>query len=84
MSSSQNQTQQSATGGRPTGATGGGYNRYPCMNWQQEGHPQNYNFVDQKDRLCAHCMVSSISSTVSLCANYPISAHPAGAERKAL
>ncbi|KAH6841799.1 hypothetical protein B0T12DRAFT_423863 [Alternaria alternata] len=55
---SQNQPQQSSTGGRPTGATGGGYNRYPCDNWQQEGHPQNYTFVDQKGRLCAHCMVS--------------------------
>ncbi|KAG9185234.1 hypothetical protein G6011_07778 [Alternaria panax] len=56
MSSSQNQTQQSSTGGRPTGATGGGYNRYPCVNWQQEGHPQNYNFVDQKGQKCPHCL----------------------------
>ncbi|KAH6870330.1 hypothetical protein BKA58DRAFT_420897 [Alternaria rosae] len=51
MSSCQNQMQQSSTGGRPTGATGGGYNKYPCPNWQQAGHPSNYNFVDQKDQL---------------------------------
>ncbi|RAR02968.1 hypothetical protein DDE82_005524 [Stemphylium lycopersici] len=55
-SSSQTQQQQSSSGGRPTGATGGGYYRHPCRNWQQEGHPQNYNFIDQNDQLCAHCL----------------------------
>ncbi|USP80965.1 hypothetical protein yc1106_08239 [Curvularia clavata] len=55
-SSSQNQHQQSSSGSRPTGATGGGYYRHPCRNWQQEGHPQNYNFIDQNDQLCAHCL----------------------------
>ncbi|KAI4918798.1 hypothetical protein J4E90_003187 [Alternaria incomplexa] len=38
--------------------SGGGYNKYPCPNWQKHGHPSNYNFVDRKDELCAHCMNS--------------------------
>ncbi|KAJ6191723.1 hypothetical protein J3E72DRAFT_380800 [Bipolaris maydis] len=54
--SHQNQQHQSSSGGRPTGATGGGYYRHPCRNWQQEGHPKNYNFIDQNDQLCAHCL----------------------------
>ncbi|RMZ74208.1 hypothetical protein GMOD_00003214 [Pyrenophora seminiperda CCB06] len=56
MSSSKNQNQHSSSGGRPTGATGGGYNKYPCRNWQQPGHPKDYNFIDQNDQLCAHCL----------------------------
>ncbi|KAF1835974.1 hypothetical protein BDW02DRAFT_596777 [Decorospora gaudefroyi] len=55
-SSTQNQNQQSSSVRRPTGATGGGYYKHPCRNWQQEGHPKNYNFIDQNDQLCAHCL----------------------------
>ncbi|KAI4607878.1 hypothetical protein J4E83_009422 [Alternaria metachromatica] len=35
---------------------GGGYNMYPCPNWQKQGHPSIYDFVDRKDELCAHCI----------------------------
>ncbi|KAI4611328.1 uncharacterized protein J4E87_010521 [Alternaria ethzedia] len=34
----------------------GGYNKYPCPNWQKQGHPSNYDFVDRKDELCDHCI----------------------------
>ncbi|KAI4923106.1 uncharacterized protein J4E92_007859 [Alternaria infectoria] len=37
---------------------GGGYNKYPCPNWQKKGHPSIYDFVNKKDELCAHCMDS--------------------------
>lgn len=45
---------------------GAAYNRYLCSNWQKEGHPQNYNFVDRKNQLCAHCMDSLSSSQIGL------------------
>lgn len=80
MSSSQGQQQQSSGGSRPTGATGGGYYRHPCRNWQQEGHPKDYNFIDQNDQLCAHCLVGLSLHTVQLPANCRTSAHPAAVE----
>jgi len=36
--------------------SGGGYNMYPCPNWQEKGHPSNYNYIDEKDLLCGHCI----------------------------
>ena len=45
---------------------GGGYNKYPCPNWQQKGHPSNYDFVYRKDELCAHCMGGLYSSQAGL------------------
>jgi len=59
MSSSQNP--RPSNGGKPTGATGGGYHKHPCRNYQQEGHPSEYTWVDQKGNLCAHCLVSTFS-----------------------
>ncbi|KAI4686423.1 uncharacterized protein J4E84_005702 [Alternaria hordeiaustralica] len=40
----------------PRSGGGGGYNIYPCPNWQKQGHPSVYDFVDRKDQMCAHCV----------------------------
>ncbi|KAI4681528.1 hypothetical protein J4E81_009886 [Alternaria sp. BMP 2799] len=45
---------------------GGGYNKYPCPNWQKQGHPSIYDFVNKKDELCAHCMGGLYSSQAGL------------------
>ena len=79
-SSSHNQHQQTAPGSRPTGATGGGYYRHRCRNWEQPDHPRDYTFNDRADVLCAHCLVSSSLFQAPASTNYRISAHPAAAE----
>ncbi|PSN68988.1 hypothetical protein BS50DRAFT_572177 [Corynespora cassiicola Philippines] len=52
MSSAQNSSSGSQ---RPTGRTGGGMNRYPCVNALAEGHPSNYYWVEGSNNLCVHC-----------------------------
>lgn len=45
----------------PTGATGGAHSKYPCRNHLKDDHPQKYNWPDQKDALCTHCLVGLLT-----------------------
>ncbi len=66
MASSNTSQQGQSSGEKSTGATGGGHNKFPCRNYQQEGHPKDYTWVDISGNLCAHCLVSHCSRSMVL------------------